>query len=141
MVVVTEIAGGGVLKATGPFDIQEMIDVKRELARKYPAGLPWLFVIVDLAESSAPHPEFAEIEQLVQQDRVLAALTRPGLPFAVIAPQDVFFGLSRVWQSIAEEIGWDIQILRDRLRTEAWIRIQVLNKFGEKLPALDPDQL
>jgi hypothetical protein len=141
MTTITEIAGGAVVRSAGEFHIDEMIDAKRDVAKKYPGGVPWLFIVVDLSEVTSLNAQTAEIERLVEQDRLLAALTRPRLPFAVIAPQDSYYGVARMWQSISDEIGWDTQIFRDRPKTEIWIREQVQQKYNVALPNIDPNSL
>jgi hypothetical protein len=141
MTTITEIAGGAVIRSAGEFHIDEMIEAKRDVAKKYPDGVPWLFVVVDLSEVTSLNAQTAEVERLVEQDRLLAVLTRPELPFAVIAPQDSYFGMARMWQSISDGVGWDTQIFRDRIKTEVWIREQVQKKYNVPLPNIDPNSL
>jgi hypothetical protein len=136
MITVQEIGGGAILRTFGDFHISEMVETKRDLSRKFSGGVPWLFIIVDLSEATSLTGEDTELEKLVVQDRVLATLTRPGLPFAVVAPQDAYFGVARMWQATSEETGWDTKILRDRVSAETWIRDRVLAKFGVPVPPL-----
>ncbi len=137
MITVHEIGGGGVLNAVGEFPISDMIAAKRALTLQFSQGVPWFFIIVDLTQVTSLTGETSELEQLVVQDKLLAALTRPGLPFAVVAPQDAHYGVARMWQAISEDIGWDTRILRDRNSAETWIRERVQAKFGMSVPSLD----
>jgi hypothetical protein len=51
---------------------------------------------------------------------------------AVVAAQELLFGLSRMWEMLADETGWESMICRDRGDAEAWIKKRVKEKFGIK---------
>lgn len=138
MITISEVAGGAVLRTPGEFRVSDMIETKRALATRFADGVSWLFIIVDLSEATSMDAQTSEIETLVAQDRILAALTRSGLPFAVIAPHDSYFGVARMWQAICDDIDWEIKIFRGRALAEAWIRDRVAQKFGVTLPPFDP---
>jgi len=40
---------------------------------------------------------------------------------AVIANQDLIFGLARMWENMASQATWDINVFRNRNDAEAWI--------------------
>ncbi len=48
----------------------------------------------------------------------------------LIADNDLYFGLSRMWASLAGAVPWEIGIYRTREETETWIRERVQTLFG-----------
>ena len=40
----------------------------------------------------------------------------------LVAPADVAFGLARMWEILAEGIGWQTQVFREPAAAEAWAR-------------------
>ena len=48
----------------------------------------------------------------------------------IAVTQDLVFGLSRMWDSMGEETGWENEIFRSRQEAEAWIMDTVKQKYG-----------
>lgn len=71
-----------------------------------------------------------EAINLVAQYCVEASRVNPDAVIAIIADQDLIYGLSRMFQVLAEETGWEIEIFRLRDDAEAWIKKRVKEKFG-----------
>jgi hypothetical protein len=53
---------------------------------------------------------------------------------AVVAPYDVGFGMSPMWEMLTEGPGWFTRAFRTRPEAEAWLREEVRRKFGMELP-------
>ena len=115
--------GAGLLFiCTGNVTANEMLDAKARLLET-PARLrECRFAIVDLGLASSLQLSTDEVRRIADRDRELAAFTRPGLPVAVLAPNDLAYGLARMWDVFVENTGWETVIFRAREEGEAWVR-------------------
>jgi hypothetical protein len=68
----------------------------------------------------------AEAQTIADHNRMTATLA-PNAVVAVIAPLDHAFGISRMWETLAESTGWTTRIFRDRTEALAWLRKQIPN--------------
>lgn len=59
-----------------------------------------------------------------------ASLITPNRIVAVISGSDVGFGLSRMWEILAEKTNWDTGVFRSRSDAEKWLRTKVFEKFN-----------
>jgi hypothetical protein len=91
-------------------------------------------LVVDLSRADS-----SERSQLVLQN--LAAIAKEklsGIParpmIAVIAPQNVSFGLARMYEAFADMIPWDFAVFRTAEEALAWLRLpeDFLDESGEK---------
>lgn len=64
------------------------------------------------------------VRQLVQVNRKAAMLTQ-GAFVAVVAPSPLVYGLSRMWQIFAEDLGWNANVFDTRADALAWLRKQL----------------
>jgi len=49
----------------------------------------------------------------------------PGALVAIVAPDEFAFGMSRMWASLAHEIGWKANVFRDRELAMQWLRTEL----------------
>ena len=54
----------------------------------------------------------------------------PNRIIALISKSDVGFGLSRMWEILAEKTNWDTRVFRSRSDAEKWLRTKVFEKFN-----------
>lgn len=59
-----------------------------------------------------------------------AAQINPDAIVAIVANKDFLFGLSRMWEILMHEAGWDIMVFKTRDSAETWIREKAKLKFG-----------
>ena len=59
-----------------------------------------------------------------------AAERNPDAVVAVVAEQDLEFGLARMWQMLAEGTGWQIRVFRSDERARNWIRERVREEWN-----------
>jgi hypothetical protein len=78
----------------------------------------WLVDLTGVTELQLSGQDFRDI---VTIDRRLAR-RMPAAAVAVVAPKDVAFGLARMWEILADDIGWPTGVFRDVREAEAWIR-------------------
>ena len=50
----------------------------------------------------------------------------------IVADQDLLFGLSRMWEILMDETGWNIKVFRTRDAAETWIKEKAHKSFGIK---------
>ena len=74
-----------------------------------------------------------EVRTIVEQDERLAAVV-PELVTAIVAPHDLGFGMSRMWEMFTERLGWSTRTFRSRPEAELWLRQEVRRKFKMELP-------
>lgn len=51
-----------------------------------------------------------------------SAEVNPDALVAVVAPNDLEFGLSRMWQILSDETPWEIRVFRGGEEARMWIR-------------------
>jgi hypothetical protein len=94
-------------------------------------GVRW--ALIDESATTSVAISTAEVQTIVEQDGRLAAAL-PELVIAVVAPHDIGFGLSRMWEILTERPGWSLRVLRSSSEAEIWLREEVRRKFGMELP-------
>ena len=138
MIKVSEIAEGrGIhVYVAGDTTVAALYREKSELVRRFPNLANWCFAIVDLTDVGRMDADFAGIQTLVGQDIRLGKLFRIGFLVVIVAPAELPFGISRMWQGVSDGTGWKNEIVRDRISAERWIQRNVLADFGIELPPL-----
>lgn len=119
-----DVAGGDFTAAT-----RELLHWDDARLRKLVGGL------VDQTHAASFDVEAARVQSLIGLDVQLSHRVRSGFLVAVAAPGDLQFGMSRMWQSLAEVTGWEIHVVRDRTEAMAWLRARASQKFSVELPA------
>jgi hypothetical protein len=79
--------------------------------------------VTSVSLSSAAIQEIANLTKMIMLPPV-QTLT------AVVAPADLTFGLSRMWQSFAEGPSMDIRVWRQRADAESWLAEHLWERFG-----------
>ena len=97
---------------------------------------PLVFSVVDHSGASELYYDGNHIKRIVEQDKQLMKLVRPGLLVAVIAPTNLEFGLSRMWQQMAAITGWEIMVVRSRDDADRWVRATAASKFSLEVPPI-----
>lgn len=83
------------------------------------------FALLDLGDTAELRATAEEARAIAKQDAMLAKLN-PQLCVAIIAPLDVQFGMSRMWEVFAEgTTGWQTAVFRDRPSAVRWLRERV----------------
>ena len=116
--------GCGVLYVgAGVLTSQEIIAVKRDLLADPDKLRRIRYAIVTLSDVTLfPSPE--EIRQTVLLDHELAGINRSAV-IAIIASEDLPFGMARMWEALAFATGWRVGIFRDRQKAEDWVRAKL----------------
>jgi len=102
------------LGAVSVDEILEVLDFPEETLRKARYG------IVDFTQVENLNLSGEDIRQIVAKDRYNAR-TNPDMVLAMIAPEDLTFGLSRMYSMLSESGGWAADVFRTREDAEAWL--------------------
>src|SRR5439155_10347189 len=89
----------------------------------------WRYAIIDLTSVGAMKINSDDIRTVVEQNKRITSLAHPGPLLAVASPKDLGFGLSRIWEVLMEQIGWETMTFRSRAVAEAWTRQRAKQKF------------
>jgi hypothetical protein len=101
--------------ATGP----EIVEAKaRALAHRYDG--PLRFLLFDLAGADRLDVPTADVRRVAREDREYAA-THPPFAIAVVAPHDLEYGLSRMWQAFVEDTPIESNVARTRAEALRWL--------------------
>lgn len=112
----------------------DLTEATRELVAWDDARLARLYAgLIDQSAATSFDADTGRLDQLVELDMQLAQKVRKGFLVAAAAPHDLQFGVSRMWQTLAEATGWEIQVFRDREAAVAWLRSRAAQKFGVEL--------
>lgn len=124
MVTLREISNGQglLLICSGDLDLKDLYEAKIDLPERFPNIRAWYFAILDLSAITNLTVSAADLDRLVEQDRQLSAVARPGLVLAIIARGELPYGVSRLWQSFSDPTGWESEIFRERTAAENWLR-------------------
>ena len=140
-VVLQDIAHGhgAIFHCSGHVTGEELIQSKYGLDRQQDRLSKWRFAIVDHTECAQADYSLSDIQRLTEVDRRLAQFVPPGFIIAVVSPDDFVFGVSRMWQSLADALHWEILIARQRDVAENWIRHRAKRNFDLDLPKIFED--
>ncbi len=137
---VLEVAGGlGVaLVCSGDIAGADFINATRELLTWEKDRLAKLILaFVDQSSATTFAVQSSDLDILASLDLRLAELVSPGMLVAVTAPQDLQFGMSRMWQALAQRTSWEVIVVRDDEEAIGWLRDRSRLKFGVDVPPLD----
>ena len=59
-----------------------------------------------------------------------AATINPDIAIALIAKDELMFGLSRMWENYVYGIGWKTHVFKSRIEAEEWIKETVKEQTG-----------
>jgi hypothetical protein len=124
---------GVYFRCRGDVNVQQFADANQQLMAANAKTKKLKFAIVDLAGMNPMYVASSEMEQIVQQDRQIAALLPDGVIVALVAEQNVVYGLARMWEAFAAGINWETQSFRAEDDAKAWIRTRLKEKFKIEL--------
>lgn len=111
--------------ASGTVTGDEIIDAHEEIYS--PDNLKKQeYQIIDRTDCKEYLVSNEEIRAIAEIDKN-AAQTNPNIVIALIAPTDLQYGISRVWEAYVEEALFKTQVFRDRTSAENWLKDQLKN--------------
>ena len=82
------------------------------------------YVLLDFGDATDLQATKEEARSIANQDAEFASVN-PQISIAIVAPRDVQFGMSRMWQVFVADTGWETAVFRDRPAAVAWLRGRV----------------
>lgn len=104
---------------------------ERSLSSKSYEGVRWL--LIDETAATSIDISSQEIQMIRRQDDRLAVVL-PEIVTAIVVPNEVGFGMARMWEMMTERPGWSTHAFRSRPEAEAWLREEVRRKFALEVP-------
>jgi hypothetical protein len=112
---------GIVFICSGALTGEELLSANQSLITERSRGMR--YAIVDLSAAEEIHVSPAELRAAVEDDKRLAQITAPGMLVAIAAPQDLGFGLARMWEVFASrDTAWRISVFRSIDDANSWIQ-------------------
>ena len=131
---------GVVFSCHGRVTAQEMAEAKTALMARPLTMKGCMYGIVDHTGAECVDYSTADLQKLARLDHALAPYTRDGIAVAIVAPRDLEYGLSRMWQAFVENNGWETMVFRSREKAEEWVREKVSQNFSTDLDEFPEDQ-
>jgi hypothetical protein len=82
------------------------------------------FVLADLSAIERLDIDRDDVSRIVDHNLGVAASAMPDLAVAVVAPDLVPFGMTRMWEIQTWQTGWRTKIARSRSEAMAWLAEQ-----------------
>jgi hypothetical protein len=79
------------------------------------------YQIIDRTQCKEYIVSFAEVQIIAEIDKK-ASKTNPEIIIVIVAPTDLQFGMSRVWQAYVEESRFLTKVFRERTSAEGWLK-------------------
>lgn len=115
---------GLVITGHGIFSGDDILGIKREYERSASDPGSVEYWLVDLRRVTGLEIQTDEIKELVEIDRRLAK-RMPRAAVAVVAPLDAVYGIARMWEIMADGIGWPTGVFRDFNDAELWVHARM----------------
>ena len=110
---------GADVRFTGVATGEEILDAKQAaLARRYDG--PLRFLLFDLSGAERLDVPTIDVRRVARVDREYAE-THPPFAIAVVAPDDLEYGLSRMWQAFVDDTPIDSLVVRTRAEALGWL--------------------
>lgn len=117
--IIYQSDGGVLILASGTLRGEDLMRSADEIYGQFGGKSP-RYQLVDLTDVDDLQVSASHIRILADKDRTAGELS-PGALIAVVGPQDLAYGLARMWQAYTgSAIGSGV--FRDRESAEAWLR-------------------
>ena len=131
--------GAGVIyDCRGPMTISDFYEATKSFLATPEEIKKWRYTIIDLTFVDSMDIDYREIEAVVALNQQLATFAIPGVLLAVASPNDLGYGLARMWEAIVDGIGWETRVLRSRREAERWLQERAKKKFGLDVASSSP---
>ena len=120
---------GVYFRCHGEVNVQQFEDANRQLIAANSNTKKLKFALIDLAGMDPMYVAPSEMERIVGQNHQIAALLPGGMIVALVAEQNVVYGLARMWEAFVAGINWETQSFRAEDDAKAWIRARLKEKF------------
>ena len=121
---------GNLICGTGVITDEEYVaSLKKHLSQSKEKFEKYIYSFVDVTSATEVNVSTQSIYQIASLCKAAAKNNRHAL-VAVVASQDLIYGLARMSQVLMEETGWQHEVFRNREDAEAWLRTKAKERFG-----------
>jgi hypothetical protein len=129
---------GNTIVGQGKVTEQEYVEVMtKHLTQDEDKFRKYRYSLSDYTAVTGLEVPTSAIKKMMQLARVSAA-TNPAAIVAIVANQDLVFGLSRMSEILLDATEWEISVFRSRDEAEEWIRRRVNARFGIAELTMEP---
>ncbi len=108
---------------------KEIIEINEEVFSS-PESLKRLkYGVIDQTQIDSLNVSTADLLIIARQDSLAADVNSEAV-VALIAALDLAFGLSRMWETITENIPWQKKVFRSKDEAYEWTRAKIREKFS-----------
>lgn len=118
---------GAEYTSSGVLTGQDLLDADERLREAVRCNSRIRYLLVDHSRVSEEEVDSASIRALARRTGETLELIPDGI-VAIVAPNDVVFGLSRMWEIQAEQPGLLTFVARTREEAIAWLRRQLTRR-------------
>ena len=123
--------GAGILfRCQGALSGAELIGANAQVLAQPELMRGLRFGIVDMSEVTSTDIDTSHVHETALQDDLMAQTMAKGFLVAVIASDSLAYGMSRMWQAMAEKTGWETLVVRTRAEADRWLQKRLKEKFG-----------
>ena len=116
--------GGVVITASGTVTGRDLLDAGETIYATEAGVKKTAYVLTDFTAASRLEVNAEEVRRIAQQD-LAAAKLNPSIRAVVVSPDNLAYGLSRMWAVYAENATTESKVFRDRATAETWLRDQL----------------
>jgi len=91
---------------------------------------PVKYWVSDFSGMDSLNSDPAEVTKLAEFCVELSE-TNPNLVVAICAPQQITFGLARMWEMLADRTGWVVHVASDMKQLNKWLK----DRVGSTIPS------
>jgi hypothetical protein len=103
---------------------QDLMSSASTVLKMIQAGLKPEYALTDLSAVTDFSVSAAEIAKNALLNKDIAGLL-PAVRIAIVAPNDVVFGMARMWQAHMDDSGWTSQVFRNRKEALVWLKNEI----------------
>jgi hypothetical protein len=126
---------GAVYKSSGLLTGQELLDADSRMHEEVLANPGIRYLLVDHGAIAEEKVDVASLRNLASRTGRFLEIIPDGM-VAIVAPNDVLYGLSRMWEALVEQPGLVSRVVRTREEAVAWLR-QELDRRGLPFALVD----
>lgn len=121
---------GNLILMTGAISEREFVDgMRAHLSQDPEKYRKYRFSLTDLSRATELNISSAIIEQHAHAC-LRSAEINPDVVIAIVAPQTLGFGLSRMWEILSSETSWEVQVFKDGEKARNWIAQRAKDRWN-----------
>lgn len=89
----------------------------------------YIYSICDYSKVTHVNLDLKFVYKIAKQSIGISKIN-PHVIVAIVVSNDITFGIAKIWSELVEDTGWDINILKDRIKAENWTELKIKEKHG-----------